>query len=604
MSVISLSYFPDLGSVESSVPGAPVDTKSFNFMWQRPFTYEAKVYVSTKQYVPHSESRFFDKAVMVWRSGPQTLDNKIPHLHARVAVPLPESLARITESVHNGLYAHIFVQGAFSTTQQNPDLEDPLLIHSVMPVVWWEPPEEDGVFRFVSSHGHPVPLYSRNSNSDYQLVAKRSVSWGMTVSSNAVLMTTLVGCKEKRWLENDASVATQMILEFNPLIFENLVTRSTPRVDVLLEHRNNGPLPKSIDIDIDLEEIKDHYLAAKVTMLLLSGQKFMTCPRIAPISTNSVNPLFKHRENLNSASLSQVPGAFSRYIYDNSAAKLLVVIIVTVMLLSLNLISMKILTSYWLGPKSKWIGMSRATFALFFAGTLMEVLRKTLTDDEEINMIDYFELSANTYVLLLLLGESLNPLVWLRFIIAQVVKFRKGKNAESINILPIDIDLKSEWQTTEDVYESKKPAHESGLSSSQVAKIVAAREHVDRMTIPWARKIAIVSLAIFSLYSIYQHGFNPFSLDYVHDICFYMVAVIMAFFFVPQLVVNYRTRSARHNPPIDHLNHVATAIIGTLLSCFAGVDIWGKTAISSIPGVVCSIIALVQYCKYFKEKSD
>ncbi|KAJ2517442.1 hypothetical protein GGI11_003150 [Coemansia sp. RSA 2049] len=57
-------------------------------------------------------------------------------------------------------------------------------------------------------------------------------------------------------------------------------------------------------------------------------------------------------------------------------------------------------------------------------------------------------------------------------------------NVESSNILPIDIDLKSEWQTTEDVYESKKPAHESGLSSSQVAKLVAAREHVDRISIP------------------------------------------------------------------------------------------------------------------------
>ncbi|KAJ2677664.1 hypothetical protein GGH99_005784, partial [Coemansia sp. RSA 1285] len=94
-----------------------------------------------------------------------------------------------------------------------------------MPVVWWEPPEEDGVFRFVSSHGHPVPLDSRKSNSDYQLVAKRSVSWGMMVTSNAVLMTSAMGCKGNRWLENDASVAAHRTLDFNPLIFENLVTR-------------------------------------------------------------------------------------------------------------------------------------------------------------------------------------------------------------------------------------------------------------------------------------------------------------------------------------------------------------------------------------------
>ncbi|KAJ1892490.1 hypothetical protein LPJ81_005551, partial [Coemansia sp. IMI 209127] len=185
------------------IPNGVLFREGNRVTWKEPFIYEAKVYVSTRQRVSDNETQFFEKAELVWRSGHQSIEDKFPHFRGKATVSLPESLSVITDSVHRGLYAHIFIQEAWDVPSQDPNLGDPLLIHSVQPIVWWEPQEIDDTFRFISSHGHPHPSSSRKSNADYQLVAAQSASWGMTMEPNAVKMANTGGCKGNKWLAND-----------------------------------------------------------------------------------------------------------------------------------------------------------------------------------------------------------------------------------------------------------------------------------------------------------------------------------------------------------------------------------------------------------------
>ncbi|KAJ2386182.1 hypothetical protein GGI23_006552, partial [Coemansia sp. RSA 2559] len=536
-------------------------------------------------------------AELVWRSGHQSIDDKFPHFRGKATVSLPKSLSVITDSVHRGLYAHMFIQEASNVPSQNPDLEDPLLIHSVQPIVWWEPQEIDDTFRFISGHGHPHPSSNRKSNADYQLVAAQSASWGMSLESNAVKMVNAVGCKGNRWLANDVSTSLFMMFESNPVLFKNLITRSMSGVDVLLAHRNDGSLPKSVDVDIDLQGIKGYIIAIKATMLKMTSQKFMTCPRLTPMSDGIHGVEFRYKKGL-----SEIPDSFSRYIYDHSVRTILSSMFVLVALISLTIITLKVDIAYWLGPKSKWIGMSRASFALCLADPLITLLRKNFTNEDPYTTVDTVELVIGLYVLLLLLGRSLNPLIWLRAV-ARVVKHGRSERTYA-NVLPTQLDLKPEWKTTEDVYGSEKPAHESGLSPGQVARTVAAREKVDKTALQASRSIIVVLLAVFSLYSLYEHGFNPFSADYIDDVLYYMQLMAVSLRYVPQLAVNYRTRSATHTPVIEHFNSIVTALGGTLLCRYTGIDIWGEMSVHALPTLACSAIALVQYFMYFKEKKD
>ncbi|KAJ2214085.1 hypothetical protein EV179_003329 [Coemansia sp. RSA 487] len=572
--------------------------------WQDPFIYEAKVYVSTKQFVPSNETQFFEKAELVWRSGQQSIESKFPHFRGKATVQLPKSLSLITESVHRGLYAHIFVQEASDVESQNPNLNDPLLIHSVQPVVWWEPQEMDDMYRFISSHGHPHPSSNRKSNADYQLVSARSVSWGMTMEPNVARMVYMGGgCRGNKWLTYDASSTGYGLLDHNPSIFKNLVTRSVPHVDVLLAHRNDGILPQSIEIGVDVQGISGYKVAMKLAMLSLTSQKFMNCPRLFPSFAVGSVPGFEYRNSRGTNNDAEAPSAISRYIYDHSVLKLLTMMFVVVMLIALNAFTIKISTSYWIGPKSKWIGMSRASFAVCLADMLLLALRKVIKNDEA-TLEDKIELFFNAYILLVLLGRSLSPLVWFRSAI-RIIKPRRDERTQG-NMLPTRIDLTSEWQPSEeeDVYGSKKPVHESGLSSNQMAKIVAVRKQVDNTVLQWSRSITIILLAVFSLYSLYHHSFSPLSVDYIDDILYYMQAMAICLRYVPQLMVNYRTRSAEHTPVIEHLNSIATAIGGTLLCRFAGIYVWDETSVQGLPSLACSAIVLVQYCMYFKEKKD
>ncbi|KAJ1770748.1 hypothetical protein EV179_003601 [Coemansia sp. RSA 487] len=525
----------------------------YRLTWEDPFIYEAKMYVSTKQFVPSNGTQFFEKAKLVWRSGQQSIENKFPHFRGKATVQLPKWLSPNTEFVHCGIYAHIFVQEASDVESQNPNLDDPLLIHSMQPVVWWEP-QEDNMFQPIGSHGHPRPSSDRKSNADYQLMS-------------------------------------------------NLVTRSVPHVDVLLAHGKDGVLPQSIEIGVDVQGIKRYMIAMKLAMLSVSHQKFMTCPQLYPSYVAVGEALGFEYENSGSTNgASEDPDPISRYIYNLSVLKLLTAMFFVVVRIVLDLLTAKICISYWIGPESKWIGMSRASFVFCLINVLLITLHNIKND--EATFCNKAELFGNVYILLVLLGRSLSPLVWFKYVI-RIVKARRSERTQG-SMQPTRIGLTSEWQTSEekDMHGSKKPVHESGLNSNQVAKIVAVRKQVDNAVLQWSRSLAIVLLAAFSLYSLYHHTFSPFSVDYIVDVLYYMQVMAMWLRHVPQLVVNYRTRSAEHTPVIDHMQSVAVAIVGTLLYRFASLYLWDEISVQKLPSLVCDAIVVVQYCMFFKEKKD
>ncbi|KAJ2088590.1 hypothetical protein IW140_003933 [Coemansia sp. RSA 1813] len=548
----------------------------YRLTWQDPFIYEAKMYVSTEQFVPSNETQFFEKAELVWRSGQQSIENKFPHFRGKATVQLPKSLSLDTDSAQHDLYAHIFVQEASDVESQNPNLDDPLLIHSMQPVVWWKP-QKNNTFQPSSSHGYPYPPGDQKSNADHQLVSARSVSWGMTMEPNAVRMISIGGgCRGNKWLTNDASSTQHHLLDHNPSIFKNLITRSVPHVDVLLAHRKDGALPQSIEVEVDVQGIKQYMIAIKLAMLSVTSHNFMTCPRLNPSYVMS-GSYFDYKNSISTNDASEDPDLATRYSYNLSVLKLLTMIFAIMTTMVSALFTAKICISYWIGPKSKWIGMSRASFVFCLINVLLIVLRKVKND--EATLWDKTELFGNVYILLVLLGRSLNPLVWVKYII-RIVKGRRNERIQGM-ILPTRIGLTSEWQPSEeeDMHGFKKPMHESGLNSNQVAKIVAIRKQVDNAVLQRSRSFVIVLLAIFSLYSLYHHNFSPFSVDYIGDVLYYMQVMAMWLRYVPQLVVNYRTRSAEHTPVIDHLQSVATTIVGTLMCRFASIYLWDEISV-------------------------
>ncbi|KAI9502814.1 hypothetical protein BX070DRAFT_152953 [Coemansia spiralis] len=208
---------------DKSVSGSTTfisDSKAL-IAWQEPFLYEAKVYASTRERIPSNATRFFESAELLWASGPQSLANRKPYLCGKATVSLPESLMIITDSVHRGVYAHVFIQKTNSQLK-HPDMNDPHIVHSVEPLVWWEPPAK---MDDESSSSNSAYLSYRNtdkSNFNYQLVASKSVSWAIVMDESIFLVYSALNLD----IDKQPPARASHLLEPRPSIQLFLETRS------------------------------------------------------------------------------------------------------------------------------------------------------------------------------------------------------------------------------------------------------------------------------------------------------------------------------------------------------------------------------------------
>ncbi|KAI9502813.1 hypothetical protein BX070DRAFT_152955 [Coemansia spiralis] len=73
---------------------------------------------------------------------------------------------------------------------------------------------------------------------------------------------------------------------------------------------------------------------------------------------------------------------------------------------------------------------------------------------------------------------------------------------------------------------------------------------------------------------------------------------------IPQILVNYRVRSATLVPIIDSFNFVGTQMIIWILHN-AGIDGWfDAPTLYMVPNIICQTIVVVQFFIYYKDKQD
>ncbi|KAJ1935112.1 hypothetical protein GGF37_006119, partial [Kickxella alabastrina] len=375
---------------------APGTGDTYYLSWQEPFNYEAAVYASTQKIISQqNQAQFFNNSQLLWRVDSQNLENRYPTLRSRVSVNIPTSV-RTDRSRSRALYVHIFAQQAGKLAKQ-PDLADSYMVHSVSELVSWKSQ--------LSTNMPSLTTIQVVSTGSSQLVAAPSVSWAMSAENHGYTNDNMpIHISKELALPSSQALAQQK--RYNPSMLVNGFTKNVPKqtkVPTAAASVGNKSVPvyaSAIEVDLELRGLKQGWISAKYELIKIFDPEYINSR-----SSGSRNRRPSSDNDKSGEVIRTILLALSAMLYDYltklGVPALLFIIACAVLIVFLVALGGMMLVLYWLSPRTRWIGYSRATFGISFLAQLFETISFAATKGSVSSVINPV-LFIQLYLLLLL----------------------------------------------------------------------------------------------------------------------------------------------------------------------------------------------------------
>ncbi|KAJ2737382.1 hypothetical protein IW152_000106 [Coemansia sp. BCRC 34962] len=569
---------PTITPAQATAPGK-FQFGTYFLAWQEPFAYEAKVYASLSPNISNHES-FFETAQLLWHIEPQQLANRYPVFRNKVNVRVPSQL-RSSPSPGQGLYAHIFVQVA-GRFNPHPDFTDPYLVSSQIPLVRWS----DRTPKLLDTASSDTP----NEGLTPKLLGVDSASWAIVLENHVYSRLNIPSSLQ-------VTHGYSLTGTYNPLLLPNTFTNNQPKEKPLVALKDSQLVAdvyqQTIDVDIELSGIRQSWVSAKSGLTGFLGRK-----KPIVVETTIPNPL-NPTENTTYSFTDWVEDddAMMPFSVAQSLSVPVLIYWVTCFALVCAIVPalIRLAVRLWSTPVSRWIGLSRATVAIMMTSAVLGSMDLAL----ESGLV--WILFQPGVAIMALIAANLDDMSfgpWVALLRLFSRTFRRTPLPDTTRSL-------SEQQLMLAAESKGGPdSTETNLKSNPYFRrpepVIAIRREVDEIAMRWIHLLTLPVIVVVALYVLVDQKGRFWSLEFVDLVLSWSSFIFGCVVWVPQIVINYKTKSGSLTPVTYNFMELASPVLATALTYMTGVEKVGSITMYSIPSLLCHVVIILQRVIYYK----
>ncbi|KAI8321522.1 hypothetical protein GQ54DRAFT_333930 [Martensiomyces pterosporus] len=656
------SFFPSI-SIPYLSPAQKIteDTVFYRRSWREPFEYDIKVYASQSDSIPvHNATAFFENAQLLWHVQPQSLEKKYPKHSTKVNVKIPPSVFHESIWSRSNIYVHVFIQRS-DQFMPHPNVTDPYLVHTSKevlnkPDIYYDGTWENSELNNTSSttvHKYRVPYWSL-------------LSWDLVLEDHMHTSETLPKAF-RPWINDSPNDESNPGTYNPPLIYRktegyrNMATYILEMMPKSTGSSNRTSLPAStertasIDVELKIQGIAQGWVRGEEAIVKLAERKYerktktiTESPRYhrsessvayggvhsdqfgsatptAAVSSDNIggahlsNSDMSELEGHESETLASAPenvrevvyvdyinGFLPEYILSYASVLNVILYVFSVPLaVALLLTELGDTVAFWSRENTKWEGTSRLVVVLevvYQCGHLVLVhtdgwiyYTDTTYFDTRPRSIKVFLMrfyaGLSLWVFAALYNIPLNPFMWRR----RIFSLHAPPPSEITKPVLAGNDDGSSTTTRA----GKLPR----MCSRDLA--ISTQQEIDQRFNRLLLWLGIPSLVLYPVY------ITTMSRDYLRDsdpvyVVKNVLYMIRAFQLLPQVVINYRTKSVAWIPITAYMCELLINIHQMLATWVIAWPVFFKLVPAGTSLIHCLLLAVfaVQWARYYKAKQD
>ncbi|KAJ2880079.1 hypothetical protein H4R27_004941 [Coemansia aciculifera] len=555
--------------------------------WQESFSYEAKVYASLSSDFPvNVSSSFFETAQLLWHIQPQSVENRYPLLRHKAVINVP-SLLLSGSDLNQRLYAYMFIQEA-GQFGPHPNLSDPRLVSSRIPIVQWKggcPSNSSDIIISATCIEERIP----------ELQYVPGASWAIVLENHAYSSYNMPN--------HIPRTSTPLLAGFyNPPLLRNEFTKSRPKPQLLATLKDKGlaadVYPPTIDVELELAGVRQGWVLARAHLdgHIQPTTKTVDVKRIVPAPWDPTK----------NATLGHIQLLYDDGLIPLDAVRRLSVPLLLVFILSRALIvaSLPLMVLTLLHhdsmPVSKWTGVSRATIAAMYIGTVVSSVQLT----ENFGVRKYWALLwqfAMVYIGVNMDDMTFASLAGLSWLFHNLF-WRKSS--------PIATSQSSEQEqipvaTDKAVPDSAAPEVVPSSHSNIVDPVVAIRRSVDEVAMYWIHLLTIPEIVTAVVYhTLIRQEYSLSSLGIPNALLIGCMRIVKSVVWLPQIIMNYKVKSGSLVPVAFVISTLFHSVASAIFYHLSGYNMFGEITAYGFPVYLSYAILLLQWIMYRKVKQD
>ncbi|KAI8318060.1 hypothetical protein GQ54DRAFT_300850 [Martensiomyces pterosporus] len=642
------SFFPSI-SIPYLSPAQKVtrDTVFYHRSWREPFEYDIKVYASqSKRITVDNAASFFESAKLLWHVQQQSLEKKHPEYSTKVNFKLPESMLNETIWSSRSMYAHVFIQRSDQFTP-HPNISDPYLVYT----------STDLVSTTVSPTHYTQP-HSMLNGTSHSPGRKRTtmhrspLAWDLVLEDHTYTNETLP--KVLRQSVSDYPDEESKTGTYNPpLIYRRTKGRWTintvPVESMPRPANSNGQSSSSantariasVDVELKIQGISQGWVRGEDAIMKLAEpkveRKTMTITRrphhhqsesnvahgsihdgrVGPArptatassgnigSTHLSNSELGEHGGYKSETLVSAPENIREVVYtmyttsmqnnnfDNAIVFSVLLVLSMPLAVALLLTAFSDVIAFWSREDTKWEGTSRLAVVLevvYQCGFLV-LMCMGYTVYSRRNILAYFPAGLSIWVFAALYNVPVNPLKWWQ----RISSLRAPASSEMPK--PVLAGNDDGSSTTKRVSEPPR------MRASDLAASIQQEADQRLKIVVLTSLITLLFLdLVYTAATSRTYSFNARLIVAVNNI----LGMIRMFQLVPQVIINYRTKSVAWIPITAYMCELLVNIHQMLVEWAFGWPVFFSPVPAGINQIYCLLLAVfaVQWVKYYKAKQD
>ncbi|KAJ2060382.1 hypothetical protein GGI17_003755 [Coemansia sp. S146] len=568
---------PTIAPAKVLAPGE-YQEPTYSLAWQEPFAYEAKVYAALNSSAL-SDASFFETAQLLWHIGPQRLANRYPVFRSKVNVHIPSQL-RSNPSADRVLYAYIFVQKA-GRFNPHPNFTDPYLVSWALPLVRWS----NSTSTLADTTSSVVPSEEHAP----KLLGVSSASWAIVLENHSYTWRDIPSYLQVTHGYSSTGV-------YNPALLANTFTKGLPEEKPLVALKDtqlvSDVYQQTIDVELELSGIRQGWISAKTGLANFLGHKNPTV--VETIIPDPLNPE------------QSMTHSYTDWVEDNDLVPfdvahslgvpaLIYLTMCFTLFCAMLPTLVRLVVRLWSTPISRWIGASRSTVAILLIARTLSVMRSPMESDTTWILLQP-EIVAVVFIASKLDDMTFAPWVALSQLCRKI--FRRKP-------LP-DIARTSSVQQLLLVAENKDELDSTATNAvsnpyfRRPESVISIRRRVDEIAMRWVHLLTLPVIAMVVLYMLVDQKGEFWSLEFVEGIFAWSSCVFFSIAWLPQIIVNYKTKSGSLTPVTYNIIELSSAVLAAIFSYLTGSDKMGGITVYSFPSELCHVIIILQRIVYYR----
>ncbi|KAJ2810254.1 metalloprotease, partial [Coemansia furcata] len=546
----SSSKTPTVTPAKGLAPEQPQWLK-YSLAWQEPFAYEAKVYASLSQIIPNNAS-FFETAQLLWHIEPQQLTSRYPVFRSKVNVHIPSQLRSSPNSGH-GLYAHMFVQKA-GRFNPHPDITDPYLVSSRIPLVHWS----NSASKLMDTESPVEPTESPVEPTE-ELLGVNSASWAIVLENHSYSWFAIPPYLQVTHGYSNTGT-------YNPALLPNTFTKGQPDEKPLVALKGKqltaDVYQSTIEVKLELSGIRQGWISAKNGLTnFLAPKSPIVIETVVPDPTNSMESrTYSYTDWVEGDAL-----VSHDVVHRLSVPALIYAVMCVGLFFTLAPAFIRLVVRLWSTDIFRWIGASRAMVTIALIASALNAIWCVLESD-----ISWILFQPEIVVVVFLAAKlddmAFAPWLALSRLFSKIFRRKPSPvlaRSSSAQLLVLAAESKDESNSA-DTSATSNPYFRRPES------VIAIRRGVDDIAMRWINLLTLPVIAMVALYLLVDQQIEFWSLEFLKGTMAWSSQVFYCAAWVPQIVVNYKTKSGSLTPVTFNLIDLASSVLGTIFGYLTG----------------------------------